>query len=167
MSLVFKTSTGLPTIHAVNPAMAEETMWQGTPSSMRLFLTIISLTWSKVAISAALMIEFLIMLGPSPVHKPLILSIKLKLPFLCNYFLIGLRDCLVSPLILGFFSLSLEPDLNNISRIRNHDPEGSSSQGCQDSSKHRNRSLMVGSYIKLLDWFIEANPQTCEHHLSL
>lgn len=70
MILVFKTSTGLPTTQAVNPAIAEQTRWQGMPSFIRFALNIISLTWSKVAIYAAFIIEFLIILGPSPVQSP-------------------------------------------------------------------------------------------------
>jgi hypothetical protein len=70
MILVLRTSTGLPTIHAVNPAIAEHTIWQGTPSYINFALNTISLAWSNVAISAAFIIEFLMMLGPRPVHKP-------------------------------------------------------------------------------------------------
>lgn len=68
--LVFNTSTGLPTTHAVNPAIAEQKRWQGTLSYIKFALSTISLTWSNVAISAALMIEFLIILGPKPVQSP-------------------------------------------------------------------------------------------------
>lgn len=68
--LVLSTSTGLPTTQAVKPAIAEQTKWQGIPSYIKLALKIMSLAWSKVAISAALIIEFLMILGPRPVHNP-------------------------------------------------------------------------------------------------
>jgi len=50
ISLVFNTSTGLPTIQAVNPAIAELTKWHGILSSIKFLLNIISLIWSNVAI---------------------------------------------------------------------------------------------------------------------
>lgn len=74
--LVLRTSTGLPTTQAVNPAIAEQTKWHGMPSYMRFARRIISLAWSKVAISAAFIIEFLIILGTRPVHRPLTLHSK-------------------------------------------------------------------------------------------
>jgi len=50
MILVFKTSTGLPTTQAVNPAIDEQTIWQKILSYINLALMIMSFTWSKVAI---------------------------------------------------------------------------------------------------------------------
>lgn len=74
ISLVFRTSTGLPTTQAVKPAIAELTKWQGTLSYIKFRLNIISFIWSNVAIYAAFIIEFLIIFGPKPVHKPLTLN---------------------------------------------------------------------------------------------
>jgi hypothetical protein len=70
-----RTSTGLPTTQAVKPARAEHNKWQGTPSYINFLLKIMSFIWSNVAIYAALIIEFLIMFGPKPVHKPFTLNI--------------------------------------------------------------------------------------------
>ena len=72
--LVFKTSTGLPITHAVKPAIAEQIRWHGIPSYIRFLLRIISFAWSNVAIYAALIIEFRMILGPIPVHNPTILN---------------------------------------------------------------------------------------------
>lgn len=126
ISLVFKTSTGLPIIQAVIPATADETRWHGTPSSIRFLLIIMSLTWSNVAIYAALIIEFLIMLGPRPVQRPATLKLRFKIPFLCDDFSISVSNCFVSSLMFWFFSLTLESDFYNISWICNHNSKGSS-----------------------------------------
>ncbi len=75
--LVLSTSTGLPITQAVNPAMEEQSRWHGTLSSIRFLRRIMSLAWSKVAISAAFMIEFLMTLGPIPVQSPLRLSLQM------------------------------------------------------------------------------------------
>jgi hypothetical protein len=44
INLVLSTSTGLPTTHAVKPAIAEDTRWHGTPSYINLLWIIMSFT---------------------------------------------------------------------------------------------------------------------------
>lgn len=69
MILVLITSTGEPTTVAQNPAKEELTIWQGTPSSIILYFNKVYLVWSKLDNSAALIMAFLIILGPTPVQK--------------------------------------------------------------------------------------------------
>lgn len=163
MTLVFRTSTGLPTTQAVKPAMAEQTRWQGIPSYMRFALSIISLAWSNVAISAALIIEFRMILGPKPVHSPFILYYYFFIPFFSDDLHIGIRNRFISSFMDRLLSLALESNFNNISWICNRNSNSSCCQSCSYSVKDRNWANMIFPDIKLLDGLIKTNPQTSKH----
>ncbi len=156
--LVLSTSTGEPIMQAVNPAIAEHTMWQNTLSCIKFLLNIISFAWSKVAISAAFIIEFRIMFGPSPVQSPLILELEAKIPFSFHYFHVGIRDRFISSLVLRFLSLTLESNFYDVSRIRHQNAKGSCSQCSQNSSENGNWALMILSNVYLLNRLIKTNP---------
>lgn len=126
--LVLSTSTGDPIMQAVNPAIAEQTRWQKTLSCIKFLLRIISFAWSKVAISAALIIELRIMFGPNPVQSPLMLILEEKIPFSFDYFHVGIGDSFISSLVLRFFPLTLESNFYHIGWICNQYTEGSCSQ---------------------------------------
>lgn len=110
-------------MQAVKPAIAEQTMWQYILSSIRFLLTIISFAWSKVAISAAFIIELRIMFGPSPVHSPPSLLLKQKVPLCFDYLHVGVRDSFVSSLVLRLLSFTLESDFYHVSWICHHNSE--------------------------------------------
>lgn len=126
-----------------------------------------SLTWSNVAISAALIMEFRMMLGPIPVHNPAILRLFKNVPFGFDYLDVGIGYALVPPLILRLISLALEPDFYNIGRVGHHDAHCSSSQGRENSGENGDGTDMVFPDVESLNWLIESDTQTGEHHLPL
>ena len=136
-------------------------------SSIRFLLSSMSLTWSNVAISAALMIEFLTMFGPTPVHRPANLNNFKKIPLSFNYFDVCFSDTFISPFMNGFISLALEPDFDDIGRIGNHDSYCSGSQGCQNSGKNGDWSHVVFSNVQSFDWLVKSDTQTRKYHLPL
>jgi hypothetical protein len=66
-------------------------------------------------------------LGPSPVHNPLILCLHRNIPFLFNDFHVGLPDIFISSLVLGFITIGLKSDFYYIGRVSYSYTDGS---GC-------------------------------------